>query len=149
MKKIFLITFILLITNVFSQNKEKNIQKIKQLRIAFISQKLDLTTAEAEKFWPVFNTFDDKQTELRKQKKIIMNKISDDKIAISESEMTKILSDSENNESALQNNRKQFVKELQGVIPVKKILLLKQLEEEFKSQLLKQFKNRKKGKIEE
>jgi Rps23 Pro-64 3,4-dihydroxylase Tpa1-like proline 4-hydroxylase len=149
MKKIFLITFILLITNVFSQNKEKNIEKIKQLRIAFISQKLDLTTAEAEKFWPVFNTFDDKQTELRKQKKIIMNKISDDKIAISESEMTKILSDSENNESALQNNRKQFVKELQGVIPVKKILLLKQLEEEFKSQLLKQFKNRKKGKIEE
>jgi hypothetical protein len=33
-----------------------------------LTTELDLTTSEAEKFWPIYNTFDDKQFEIRHQK---------------------------------------------------------------------------------
>ncbi len=40
-------------------------EKIQQLKIAFISQKLDLTPAEAEKFWPVYNEYNNEIRNLR------------------------------------------------------------------------------------
>ena len=33
-------------------------EKIQALKIAFITQKLNLTTDEAQKFWPVYNQYD-------------------------------------------------------------------------------------------
>lgn len=40
-------------------------EKIKSLRIAYISDKLGLTPEQAEKFWPVYREFIDKRKELR------------------------------------------------------------------------------------
>jgi len=45
-------------------------------------------------------------------------------------------------ENDIQDNRRKLTKDLQGVIPNQKILMLKQLEIEFKEKLLKQMKNR-------
>jgi hypothetical protein len=45
--------------------KEKR-EKIKILKVTF--DNWDLTTREAEKFWPIYNTSDDKQFEIRHQK---------------------------------------------------------------------------------
>ncbi len=44
--------------------------KIEALRIAFISQRLNLTPDEAEKFWPVFNAYRDELGQLRKNFKV-------------------------------------------------------------------------------
>lgn len=40
-------------------------EKIEALRVAFISQQLNLTPQEAEKFWPVYNQFRDDMKALR------------------------------------------------------------------------------------
>jgi hypothetical protein len=40
-------------------------ERIKNLRIAYISDKLGLTPEQAEKFWPVYREFSDKRRELR------------------------------------------------------------------------------------
>jgi hypothetical protein len=40
-------------------------ERIKNLRIAYISDKLSLTPEQAEKFWPVYREFIDKRKELR------------------------------------------------------------------------------------
>lgn len=64
MKHILL--FITLLTGSFSlvhaQENEpdpgKRAQKIQSLYIAYITQQLNLTTAEAEKFWPLHNQYD-------------------------------------------------------------------------------------------
>ncbi len=39
-------------------------ERIKNLRIAYISDKLGLTPEQAEKFWPVYREFSDKRKEL-------------------------------------------------------------------------------------
>lgn len=45
----------------------KTLEKINALRIAYISEKLGLTTEQAEKFWPVYREFSDKRRELRQE----------------------------------------------------------------------------------
>jgi len=42
-------------------------EKIKNLRIAYISDKLGLTPDQAEKFWPVYREFSDKRKEIRQE----------------------------------------------------------------------------------
>lgn len=42
--------------------KEGRSEKIQSLKIAFITQKLELTADEAQKFWPVYNRY---ETEIR------------------------------------------------------------------------------------
>lgn len=41
-----------------SQIKAQDGEKIQSLKIAFITQKLQLTPDEAQKFWPVYNEYD-------------------------------------------------------------------------------------------
>jgi Skp family chaperone for outer membrane proteins len=40
--------------------KEKK-EQIKALKIAYITEELQLTSEEASKFWPLFNAYEDKQ----------------------------------------------------------------------------------------
>ena len=149
MKKIATLLFIMIFSTIAAQENPK-MERIKTLRIAFISEKLDLTTDEAQKFWPVYNEFENKQVLVRKQKRVIMQKLKrKDSNAISENDMNQMLVDSENLESEIQNNRKQFVKNLKGILPVKKILLLRQSEDEFKRKMLNQISKRRAGRSQE
>lgn len=142
MKKLAIILLILVNTIGFAQNNTK-FERIKSLRIAYISEKLQLTVDEAQKFWPIFNAFDTQQMNLRLQKRMIAFRLKPaNSQELSEKALSQMLIDSENLEDNLQENRKKFVKNLQGVLPTQKILMLKQIEEDFKRNLLKQIKNR-------
>ena len=62
--------FFLMITSISIAQprlKEKK-EKIKALKIAYITEELELTSEEASKFWPLFNAYEDKQRELRQEK---------------------------------------------------------------------------------
>jgi len=143
MKKIIILLSLFICTISFGQDFERRAERVKALRVAFISNKLDLTSQEAEKFWPIFNKFSDSQTNLHKQKRQLMLKLRpENTVGMSDSATLKLLNESENIDADLENKKRQFVKDLQGVISPQKILLLKKLDEDFKSTLLKQFKNR-------
>lgn len=59
MKNILLImTIILSGYTVNAQKGETKREKVQALKIAFITQKLELTSDEAQKFWPVYNRYD-------------------------------------------------------------------------------------------
>lgn len=142
MKKFILLVLLLITSFSYSQNGRK-LERIKALRIAYISNKLDLTTEEAQKFWPVFNTFDTKQFDLRLKKKQLMFKLKpENSSSISDKEMSNLLNESEDLDNEIQLNRRTFIKNLQGIISAQKILILKQLEDDFKNEILKQIKNR-------
>ena len=142
--KLYISLLLLFISTItLSQNNDK-LEKIKALRVAFISTKLELTSNEAQKFWPIFNEFDKNQTDLRKEKRMLMMRLKHQNTSsLSDIEMQKLLDTSELLESNIQTNRQQLVKNLRGVISPQKIILLKQLEEDFKKTLLKQMRNSK------
>ncbi|MCH4830804.1 MULTISPECIES: sensor of ECF-type sigma factor [Flavobacterium] len=144
MKKI--ITFLIIILNqiTFGQGREEKMEKIKTLRIAFISDKLNLTSEEAQKFWPIFNKFDDTQLELQKQKKKLIHQLNTENTnSLSDKEMQNLMDQEEKIENEIRQNKRSLVKNLQGIIPNQKIIQLKQIEIEFKHKLLNQIKERK------
>lgn len=67
MKKylLFLLVFFGTFSVAFAQNSNARNEKIKALKIAFITQKLHLTATEAEKFWPVYNQYENEIRQLR------------------------------------------------------------------------------------
>jgi len=148
MKKIYSILLLLTTVLTFGQNIEDRIERLKALRVAYISEKLSLTTEEAQRFWPVFNQFDDKMDDLHKQKRQLLFKLRPENASkLSEKETTALMDEDDRLEQEIQNNRKQLVKNLQGVIPNQKILMLRQIEVEFKQKLLHQMKNRREGRF--
>ncbi|WP_136666474.1 sensor of ECF-type sigma factor [Flavobacterium sp. H122] len=143
MKYIYTIFLLLFTSLLFSQDMDDRIERVKALRVAYISDRLNLTPEEAQKFWPVFNQFDDRQFELQRQKRQLLHKLKPANTGnLSEKESAQLMADDERIETELQNNRKQLVKNLQGIIPNQKILMLRQIEVEFKQKLLNQIKNR-------
>lgn len=63
MKKILFITamFLGMLATTFAQDEEGNGKagggKVEALKIAYLTQKLNLSTEEAQKFWPIYNNY--------------------------------------------------------------------------------------------
>ena len=127
--KILIILFSILSFSTYAQGRKHD--KIRALKVAFITNELNLTSDEAEKFWPLFNDFEDKQQEIRKQK--LKNRLH--------KANAETLSEMETAEDELHQLRKRFVNNLKSVLPATKILKLKNAEEKFNKKLLQQYKN--------
>ena len=141
-----LIAFISL--NVIAQDGpiiRKKKEQIKALKVAFITNELALTSDEATKFWPLFNAFEEKQQEIKKQKlKGYLNRVDNDSFDnLSEKDATTMLAQMESTEDELYQLKKKFISNLKGVISPIKILKLKKAEENFNRKLLQQYRDRK------
>ncbi len=145
--KIFIALIMLFSANTFAQGgrilKEKK-EQIKAMKVAYITNELSLTPDEAAKFWPLYNAFEDKQQEIRKQKlKGYLDRIDDDSFEnVSEKEASAILTQMESTEDELHQAKKKFVASLKGIIPATKILKLKKAEEGFNRKLLQQYRDK-------
>lgn len=124
--------------------KEKK-EQIKALKVAFLTTELKLTSSESEKFWPVYNAFDDKQFELRHLKmKSFMGRMDDNTMdKMSEKEANSFLNQMESNEDELYMLRKKFITTLKGILPATKIIKLRKSEEDFNRKLLHQYRDKK------
>ena len=62
MKKIIIVCLsIILSVSAFAQQGKR----IEAMRIAFITQRLNLTSEEAQQFWPVYNQFSEKMQQIK------------------------------------------------------------------------------------
>ena len=149
MKTKFILPIILLfISSVsFSQDFKEKREKVKALKVAYITEQLELTTEEAQKFWPLYNAFDDKQSELRHEKmRSILDRFKPGNVEkLSEKDASNSLAQMEKIEEDLFNLKKKFIKDLQSVISAKKIIKLKKAEEDFNRELLKQMREKRRG----
>ena len=146
-KKIILVILMTLSANGFAQKGsllKNNRDKIKSLKIAFITDELSLTSDESAKFWPIYNAFEDKQQEIRKQKmKGYLDRMDDESLSkLSEKEAATLLSQMESTEDELYQAKKKLINNLKGVILPVKILKLKKAEEDFNRKLLQQYRDK-------
>ena len=151
--KLLIVSVFLISIASFGQNgplrehfKEKK-EKIKALKVAFITTELNLTPDEAAKFWPLFNAFEDRQQEIKKQKfKAYLERTDNNAIdKLSEKEAATLLTQIESSEDELYQLKKKFVFNLKGILPSTKILKLKKAEEQFSKKLLQQYLDKKIG----
>ena len=140
MKRTILYIVIFLIS--VSSFAQPNQGKIRVLKIAFITEKLNLTEAEAEKFWPIYNTYD-KNTSKIKHEEInkIRQEIRQNMGTLSDDKANELLDRFIEAEKNLYNEKIQLATKLRKVISAQKIILLKVVEEEFNKRILERMKN--------
>ncbi|MEN9876183.1 MAG: hypothetical protein RLZZ529_1180 [Bacteroidota bacterium] len=128
----------------FAQNemKEKR-EQIKSMKVAFLTTELDLNSSEAEKFWPIYNAFEEKEFELKHLKmRSFIKRYREGKDKMTEKEAGFLLNQMETNEEEFYLLRKKFILNLKGILPASKIIKLKKSEEDFNRKLLLQYRNR-------
>jgi hypothetical protein len=127
----------------FGQRPDRD--KIKTLKVAFITERLDLNTKEAQEFWPIYNEYEEDREALRqKERGQIRNKIKESE-NLSEKEATDLLKQYLKFEEEEEELDKAFIEKVTKVISAKKTLLLLRSEEEFKRQLIKQYRQKRSG----
>jgi uncharacterized protein (DUF3820 family) len=143
-KKIgYLIVMFCLYLNVQAQDErlEKN-EKVESYRIAFITEKLNLSPKEATVFWPVYNEFSQKIQLIRKKERERVKQYKQLSVT-SDSESEKFTNDYMLFKQQELDLTKQYLAEFKKVLPPAKVAKLVTLEQEFKLELLKRLKNKK------
>lgn len=144
LNKIILI-IALLGTSLFYGQKKQDREKIKSLKIAYITEKLDLTSKEAEAFWPVYNGHEKKLQELRKKERSQGRNRSVEINLLSEKEAADLLNAQLELEQLKDDEKIGFIQEVRTIISAKKTLLLIEAEEEFKRKLIRQYRKKRGG----
>lgn len=125
------------------RNKEMR-DRINALSIAHITKELDLTTKEAEKFWPLYNQVKDERSRLERGKKSLMNKLESEFETMSESQALSYVDqmvalDQKIVATNLDYNHEEIIK----VIGAKRFLKLKKAELDFRRKMIKEYRDRK------
>lgn len=138
MKNLIFIFFLLTLTTYSQENKY---EKIKALKTAYITEQLDLTPSEAEKFWPIYNTFDKKFHKLRHRKREeIYEKLHLGIDKLNDEEANKLIDEFLLLETEQLNLEKEKTASLRQVISPKKIIGLRKAEDDFKRELLDRYR---------
>jgi hypothetical protein len=145
-KNIFTILLLSLSISFYAQGKKmlEKKEQIYALKVAFITNNLSLTSTEAEKFWPIYNSFEQKQFELKRQKSIFfIKKMNDETLnKMSDKEALAVLIQMEASEDEMFQLRKKLIITLKNILSPVKIIKLKKAEEEFNKKLLQQYRDK-------
>jgi hypothetical protein len=145
MKKILLILFLSTGLSLLAQqtddNEETKNEKIEVLKIGFITEKLALTSKEAELFWPIYNKFEQEiKTVRRKQREL--TKAFKLKAKPTEQEADKYINEQLLLKQIEIDAIKKYIPEFKKILPTVKVAKLLSIEQEFKIQLLKNIKDK-------
>ncbi|MBR9845761.1 MAG: sensor of ECF-type sigma factor [Algicola sp.] len=145
MKTFIPILFLLMSVSTLAQPRGKMNERIQAQKIAFITERLSLTPEEAQKFWPIYNAFEEKTEKIRTEDLRSIKKTMYQNPKLSEADANKLLNQLMTAENDMHNAKLQLVQDLKDVISSEKILRLKASEEAFNRKLLeklRQFKEK-------
>lgn len=114
---------------------ERVAEKVEAQKIAFITNALNLTPEESQKFWPLYNEYSAKEKELRPELKERPGNVS-------ESEANELINKFFENEEKRLNLMKNYYQKFKNVIPASKVVKLHFAERKFKEKLLEKIKER-------
>ncbi len=101
-------------------------------RIAFITERVDLTPEEAQAFWPIYNAFRKQEKTIRQEKEPAKRPLNmDDQEA---AEFVQVLV---RTERKLLDLREAFISDISEVLSAKKVLRFHAAERQFKERLLR------------
>tara|TARA_R110000868_G_scaffold121034_3_gene321118 strand:+ start:4293 stop:4742 length:450 start_codon:yes stop_codon:yes gene_type:complete len=144
LKKILFVAF-LLATTLFYGQRKPDWDKIKTLKIAFITERLNLNSTEAQAFWPIYNDYEAKKQQQREKGHSEIYAKMKDSENLTENQASKLLEKFILFEKEENELEEAFIKKVTKVISPKKTLLLLRSEEDFKRQLIKQYRDKNKG----
>lgn len=138
MKKILLCICLAFITfNAIGQRP--GAEKIKAFKAAYITEQLNLSSKEAQQFWPIYNAHEETVHKLKKEERRLIRALKDANQGpdgLSDRQAGEFLDNYIDAETQKSEARKKLIKDLQNVLSNKKILRLIKAENDFNKRLL-------------
>ena len=148
MKKNILLIIAIAFLGSFSseaQSRKGGSEKIRSFKIAFLTEKLNLSENEAQKFWPIYNKYDKKMMQLRKKERFSIKK----RYIMMEVLINYLKKDSKEILEKIQSIKKQqyeiktaFHNKISKIVSFKKILTLEISEHEFNRKLMRKYRGK-------
>jgi hypothetical protein len=139
--KYILILFIfLLFQKGYGQGNDAR-ERIEAARIALITERLGLTPEQAEKFWPVYNEYDQKRRDLSRDLQRARNQV--DIPNMTEEQSKNLMNMSLDIKERQIQLEKQYGQRLTNVISAQQLLSLKKAEDDFRRMILRRLEDRK------
>ena len=142
MKNLIILLFVFLTNFSFSQNESKN-DKVEAMKIAFLTNKLNLTAKEAQLFWPLYNEYNQKMETLRKAKKSEYDEIKSKNGTPTDKEITAYMEEVFITKQKELDLQKEYYNKYTKILSMKKVAQLYQAENQFKKELLRIIKDKK------
>jgi Skp family chaperone for outer membrane proteins len=136
-----IILFLLLSSAAFAQPREKVKERIHAQRIAYITERLELSPEEAQKFWPIYNQFTAEMEQIKREMNDRRKATNDNLKKMSDQEIEQSLADDLVSQQKIIDLQRKYQVELRKAIPVRKIAQLYKTERDFKLQLLKRMRD--------
>jgi len=143
MKRLILLSLILLtvsgfnLLNAQNNRRDNGWDKFRAEKVSFLTDKLQLTPTEAQKFWPVYNELEKKRWEAQNLRRDLEIKVYVSEETLSKKEviqLTRDYSSSMQKEAELYvNYNEDFLK----ILPPEKVLLLYKSENEFRMHMIR------------
>ena len=121
------------------QHRQKMEERLESRKIGYITKELDLTSDEAQAFWPIYNEYTTKRKALRSDDMKALMKKRDE---MTESDADLVLDQMFEKEEKQLALKRDFSKRLESVISKKKIVKLMHVEHRFKKEVLKSVKKK-------
>ena len=134
------LTFIIATTTIAQEDKESKREKIKALKVAFITERLELTPDEAQTFWPVYNVYDGRVNDIYDTERKVMRELRTDFDTMDEAAATKTLQTIQSLEKQKLDARAELLSGLKDKITSKKTLVLFKAENDFRRDLLRKLR---------
>lgn len=142
MKNIWIASLLLLFPFfVKAQDNGGRNQEIESYKVAFLTQKMDLSPEEAKIFWPIYNEFQKEQSALRKQRMqggISLRKI-DEIDNLSDAQVQSLINNELNYKQQSLNVEKKYYAKLKSSLPIKVVGKYYRAQESFKKELLSRY----------
>ncbi len=133
---------IFICTQVVAQETSKN-EKIEAMKVGFITNKLELSAKEAQLFWPLYNEYNQKMDKLRKTKKSDFDDLKNKGENPTDKEISTFMDEVFATRQKELDLQKEYFDKYAKVLPLKKVALLYQAENQFKRELLRKIKEKK------
>lgn len=145
MKRIVIFLMIMLIVPVIKSTAQiTNLEKLNNYKIGFFTKKLNLTSEEAEKFWPVYNGYQSQKNLIQLEKLKLNRNFNQNESSMSDSQLEEMgdkFVDCFVRESTL---AVAFHKKLKEVLSPAKVIMYYQAENQYKLQLLNELQTARK-----
>ncbi|UJH67706.1 Spy/CpxP family protein refolding chaperone [Allomuricauda sp. SCSIO 65647] len=135
----------LLFFTIMAQAQNGPRERVKTLKVAFLTERLSLTSQEAQSFWPIYNEHEERiETFRRKERRQLAGRMMDAP-DLSDQEAEKLLDELMTLHAEKLEANTQYLNKVRQVLSAKKTLLLIKAEEDFRKSLLQQFRKKRGG----
>jgi|SaaInl0LU_22_DNA_1037365.scaffolds.fasta_scaffold00235_8 Skp family chaperone for outer membrane proteins len=131
-----------------AQKTNQSREKIKSLKIAYLTEQLNLTSKEAEVFWPIYNAHDEKINALRfairKNLKNLREQFLDPN-SVSEKKAKSSIDFKLKTDKKILQEQNEFIGKITKILGYKKTIQLQFAEMEFGRNLMRKYKQRRRN----